>query len=96
VPAAFGTGASSTTFASLLLASGAPNTYVSEQLGHSSPATTLQYDAKWVPTRGRRWVDALDRAAGRAARPAEADEAVGPGVVEPENGTTGQAVAASG
>jgi integrase len=56
------------TFASLLLASGAPITYVSEQLGHSSPATTLRYYAKWVPTRGRRWVDALDREAGRAAR----------------------------
>lgn len=49
------------TFASLLLAEGAPITYVSEQLGHSSPATTLRYYAKWIPSKGERWVNALDR-----------------------------------
>ena len=26
--------------------------------------TTLRYYAKWIPSRGRRWVDLLDRAAG--------------------------------
>ena len=31
------------TFASLLLAAGAPITYVSAQLGHANPATTLRY-----------------------------------------------------
>jgi integrase len=49
------------TYASLLLAEGAPITYVSEQLGHSTPATTLRYYAKWIPSKGERWVNALDR-----------------------------------
>ncbi len=49
------------TFASLLLAAGAPITYVSAQLGHANPATTLRYYARWIPSRGRRWVDLLDR-----------------------------------
>src|SRR5439155_16184748 len=49
------------TYASLLLASGAPLTYVSAQLGHASAATTLRYYAKWIPSKGRRWADVLDR-----------------------------------
>ena len=48
------------TFASLLLAAGAPITYVSAQLGHANPTTTLRHDARWIPSKGRRWVDALD------------------------------------
>ena len=43
------------TYASLLLAAGAPITYVSAQLGHATPATTLRYYAKWIPSQGRRW-----------------------------------------
>jgi len=34
------------TYASLLLAESAPITYVSEQLGHSNPDTTLRFYAK--------------------------------------------------
>jgi hypothetical protein len=34
---------------------------VSGQLGHANPATTLRYYAKWIPSKGRRWVDLLDR-----------------------------------
>jgi integrase len=52
------------TYASLLLAAGAPTTYVAAQLGHTNPSTTLRYYARWIPSRGRRWVDLLDRAAG--------------------------------
>ena len=48
-------------YASLLLADGAPITYVAEQLGHSSSATTLRYYAKWIPSKGKRWVNGLDR-----------------------------------
>jgi hypothetical protein len=44
------------TYASLLLAAGAPITYVSAQLGHSNPGTTLKYYARWIPSRGKRWV----------------------------------------
>jgi integrase len=66
------------TYASLLLAEGAPITYVAHQLGHASPATTLRYYAKWVPTKGRRWVSALDRKAG--------SNGSGPNV-EPQSGT---------
>jgi integrase len=49
-------------FASLLLAAGAPITYVSAQLGHATPATTLRFYAKWIPSKGRRWVEVLDQA----------------------------------
>jgi integrase len=49
------------TYASLLLAAGAPITYVSAQLGHP-PTTTLRYYAKWIPSQGRRWVEVLDHA----------------------------------
>src|SRR5262249_42369618 len=47
-------------FASLLLAAGAPITYVSAQLGHATPTTTLRFYAKWIPSKGRRWVEVLD------------------------------------
>jgi integrase len=40
------------TFASLLLAANAPITYVSAQLGHANPATTLRYYARWILTPG--------------------------------------------
>jgi Phage integrase family len=52
------------TFASLLLAEQAPITYVSAQLGHVNPATTLRYYARWIPNKGQRWVDLLDHVAG--------------------------------
>ena len=48
------------TFAGPLLAAGAPITYVSAQLGHATPTTTLRFDAKWIPSKGRRWVEFLD------------------------------------
>jgi integrase len=50
------------TYASLLSAAGAPITYVSAQLGHANPSTTLRHYAKWIPSQGRRWVEVLDRA----------------------------------
>ncbi len=37
------------TFASVLLSEGVPLLYVSKQLGHSKPTTTLQYYAKGFP-----------------------------------------------
>jgi integrase len=48
------------TYASLLLAAGAPITYVSTQLGHANLTTTLTYYAKWIRSKGRRWVDLLE------------------------------------
>jgi integrase len=71
------------TYASLLLAQSAPITYVSQQLGHSSPATTLRYYAKWVPTKGIRWVNALDRKVSASAAVTPYDSGM-----EPETGTT--------
>jgi len=34
--------------------------YVSKQLGHSNPTTTLRYYAKWLPDQGESYVDVLD------------------------------------
>ena len=45
------------TFASLLLADGAPITYVAALLGHSKPTTTLQYYAQLAPD----WASELRR-----------------------------------
>jgi integrase len=67
------------TFASLLLAEGAPITYVSAQLGHSSSATTLRFYARWMPSQGKRWINALDR---KTPSRTAADRHV-----EPETGT---------
>jgi integrase len=52
------------TYASLLFAAAAPITYVSAQLGHANPTTTLTYYAQWIPSKGRRRVDVLERAMG--------------------------------
>lgn len=51
------------TFGSILLAEGAPITYVSEQMRHANPTTTLRFYARYVPTKGRRWVNVLDSGA---------------------------------
>ena len=40
-----------------MLARGAPLTFVSHQLGHSAPATTLRHYAHWIPGEGAAWVD---------------------------------------
>jgi integrase len=51
------------TYASLLLAERAPITYVAAQLGHANASTTLRYYARWIPSKGERWADLLDRVA---------------------------------
>src|SRR5581483_10750972 len=48
------------TFATTLLAKGAPITYVAAQLGHAKPTTTLQYYARWLPQASAAFVDRLD------------------------------------
>jgi hypothetical protein len=48
------------TFASLLLAHGAPITYVSAQLGHADATTTLRWYARWIPRADKRAVHMLD------------------------------------
>jgi len=50
------------TYASRLLSAGVPLLYVSKQLGHRKPTTTLKYYAKWIPSEDRRYVDTLDAA----------------------------------
>jgi integrase len=59
------------TYASLLPTDGAPLTYVSAQLGHANPTTTLRHYARWMPQKGKRWVNALDKTArgGRFVEP---------------------------
>jgi integrase len=46
-------------FATHLLAQGAPITYVAAQLGHSKPTTTLAYYAHWLPSGDKRYIDQL-------------------------------------
>jgi integrase len=54
------------TYATHLLAEGAPITYVAAQLGHARPTTTLAHYAHWLPRGDRQWVERLDRARGSA------------------------------
>ena len=56
------------TFATLHLAKGHPITYVSAQLGHSDPSTTLRWYAHWLPTSDKRFADALDSPPGQSRR----------------------------
>ena len=48
------------TFATSLLAKGAPITYVAAQLGHAKSTTTLQHYAHWLPQADTGFVDRLD------------------------------------
>jgi integrase len=48
------------TFASLLLSANVPLLYVSKQLGHARPTTTLDHYAKWLPSGEQRFVNVLD------------------------------------
>jgi integrase len=48
------------TFASQLLALGAPISYVAEQLGHARPTTTLARYARWIPKERKSFAALLD------------------------------------
>jgi integrase len=48
------------TFATILLIKGKNILYISKQLGHSNPTTTLRYYAKWLPDQCESHVDVLD------------------------------------
>jgi integrase len=52
-------------YASLLIEAGEPIPYVQQQLGHHSPAFTLEVYGHLVPRGDRRAVDRLDDATGR-------------------------------
>jgi integrase len=52
------------TFATHLLALGAPITYVAAQLGHAKPTTTLAHYAHWLPRGDKTWIDHLAEARG--------------------------------
>jgi integrase len=52
------------TFATQLLAKGAPITYTAAQLGHARPSTTLAWYARWLPQAGAGYVDRLDAPGG--------------------------------
>lgn len=54
------------TYATLMLAKGAPLTFVSAQLGHSNPATTLRHYSRWIPGTGAEWADMLETVSGKS------------------------------
>jgi len=58
------------TFATHLLAQGAPITYVAAQLGHAKPTTTLAFYAHWIPSGDKGFIDRLEaiRSAARIER----------------------------
>lgn len=56
-------------FASHLLALGAPITYVADQMGHSTPNTTLTRYAHWLPTADRSWITKLAQVRRADSRP---------------------------
>jgi integrase len=47
-------------YAAQLLKSGAPITYVADQLGHSKPTTTLLFYAHWLPDGDKAYIDRLE------------------------------------
>ena len=51
------------TYASLLLAEGAPISFVSHQLGHRSPDTTLRFYTRSLPSTGKSFAGLVDRRA---------------------------------
>jgi integrase len=57
------------TYATHLLAEGAPITYVAAQLGHAKATTTLAHYAHWIPQDNKGWVERL-----AARREAEAEK----------------------
>ena len=66
------------TFATHLLAQGAPITYVSAQLGHAKPTTTLAFYAHWIPSGDKRFIDRLE-AIRSAAKVADGSKVVAAG-----------------
>jgi integrase len=55
-------------FATHLLAEGAPITYVAAQLGHAKPTTTLAFYAHWLPRGDKSIIDRLEEARVSAAQ----------------------------
>jgi integrase len=68
------------TFATALLAQGAPITYVAAQMGHAKPTTTLAHYAHWLPRVDSRWVDGLDADAGLVAAAVGSQLVANPGI----------------
>jgi len=55
------------TYAILMIAAGAPLTYVRDQLGHSSIQVTVDIYGRWLPRGDKTWVDRLDPSHGQGA-----------------------------
>ena len=64
-------------YASLLLAEGAPISFVSHQLGHRSPDTTPRFYARWLPSTGKSFAALVDRRAPSATDAEEVGTKVG-------------------
>jgi integrase len=80
------------TYASMLLARGVPITYVSAQLGHAKPTTTLQWYAHFLPTpESQRFADLLDEDPPEGEARKRVGTTVGTNEPFPDPGTEGAA-----
>jgi integrase len=70
------------TFATHLLAQGAPITYVAAQLGHARPTTTLAYYAHWLPSGDKEFIDRLEATRSAATGTSGSNAVVSIGVEE--------------
>ncbi len=60
------------TFASQLLSNGTNILYVSQQLGHATPAITMKIYAKWIPKAGQR--EAMNKLPSLSRRASDLEE----------------------
>jgi integrase len=77
-------------YASILLSNNVPLPYVSQQLGHSKPTTTLEHYTKWLPSGNQRFVNVLDGLSAKAGTKTwhQAERTAGPEaeVIEKDGG----------
>ena len=81
------------TFATLLIAAGAPLPYIQQQLGHSSIQVTVDVYGRWLPRGDRQWIEKLVPAASVPAQSVTGTGGGGSGRVQQLTDRPGDGVA---